>query len=311
MTSPTEPIRSRPYRDFDDFRRVHRLLVETYPITPLGWNWEFRRWEGWHFHEAVAGWKPVWEQRVRLWETTAGQLVGAAHTEYGRGDAYLDLHPDYRHLEPEMIAWAEEHLAAADNGQRQIEWYVMDYDEPRQRLLAQLGYVQVEWAGVIRRLHFGDDPLPAVKLAPGYTLRALRPGDLADCQRIADILNASFNRDFHNAAEFHNFATLSPSFRFDLHLVAEAPDGSFAAHVGVNYDAANGYGIFEPVCTHPAHRQKGLAQALMFEGLHRLRALGARSVSVDTGTNAAANALYESIGFTEACSGFLWRRVWS
>lgn len=306
------PVQSRPYRDFADFRRVLRLLTETYPITPLGWNWDFRRWEGWHFHHATSGWRPEWEQQVRLWESADGRIVGMAHTESSQGDAYLDLHPGYRQLEPDMIAWAEDNLAAPAPGQpprRQIDWYVLEYDDERQRRLEQLGYTQVEQTGVIRRLRLGQQPLPDVNIAPGYKLRALRPGDRDDCQRMADVLNASFNRTFHSAPEFYNFSTLSPSFRFDLHLVAEAPDGSFAAHVGVNYDEASRNGIFEPVCTHPDHRQKGLAQALMFEGLHRLTALGAADVIVDTGTAAAANALYESIGFTEARKGYVWRKV--
>lgn len=47
----------------------------------------------------------------------------------------------------------------------------------------------------------------------------------------------------------------------------------------------------------------------MFEGLRRLKALGAMQVTVETGNAPAANALYESIGFTEACSGHYWHRT--
>ena len=91
-------------------------------------------------------------------------------------------------------------------------------------------------------------------------------------------------------------------------MVAEAPDGTFAAHVGVIYDEANRRALFEPVSTHPSHRRKGLAQALMFEGLHRAKALGAAEITVETGDAAPANALYNSIGFTEAYKGYAWRK---
>ena len=152
-------------------------------------------------------------------------------------------------------------------------------------------------------------PLPQAQIADGYRLRTTRPDDYDDCQRIADLLNAAFQRTLHSAPEYRNFCTLSPSFRHDLNLVAEAPDGSFAAHVGVNYEVKNRYGIFEPVCTHPDHQRKGLARALMFEGLQRLKVLGASDVYVDTGDMIPANALYESIGFTEAYKGYIWRKV--
>jgi ribosomal protein S18 acetylase RimI-like enzyme len=145
-------------------------------------------------------------------------------------------------------------------------------------------------------------------VAPGYTLRTTRPEDPAECQRMADLLNAAFGRDFHNAAEYHDFCRLAPSFRQDLDLVAVAPDGSFAAYVGIPYDDVNRRGIFEPVCTHPDHRRLGLAQALMQEGLRRLKALGAVDATVDTGNVLPANQLYDSLGFTEAYRGYAWHK---
>jgi ribosomal protein S18 acetylase RimI-like enzyme len=79
--------------------------------------------------------------------------------------------------------------------------------------------------------------------------------------------------------------------------------------VGIPYDQVNRRAIFEPVCTHPDHRRRGLALALMHEGLHRLRAMGAREVTVDTGSMEAANRLYDSVGFTERYKGYYWRRT--
>lgn len=145
-------------------------------------------------------------------------------------------------------------------------------------------------------------------MAEGYALRSTRPDD-GDNQGIADLLNASFGRDWHTAKEFATFTRSSPSYRHDLNLVAEAPDGSFAALVGVTYDDANRRGIFEPVCTHPDHRRKGLARALMFEGLRRLKSLGANDAYVETGEDVPPNRLYEAVGFTEAYRGYVWQKM--
>ncbi len=183
---------------------------------------------------------------------------------------------------------------------------------------------------MIRHLRLGRQPLPAPQMAAGYTPRTTRPADPMprqvedsglpnlfggfsgrnrdDCQRIADLLNAAFGRTFHNAAEYRNFTQHAPCFRRDLDLVAEAPDGTLAAYVGIPYDPVHRCGIFEPVCTHPDHRHLGLAQALMQEGLLRLRAIGAVAATVDTGNMTPANRLYDSLGFTEAYRGFAWRK---
>jgi len=303
-------IHHRAYQSDADFWRVRDLLVEAFALTPPGYLWDVRRWDGWRFHNADPAWNPEWEQRVRLWETREGRLVGMAHPE-GRGDAFLEIHPDYREIEEEMIAWAEEHLAAApDEGRpRQLEFSVMEYDGPRRRLLEKRGYQKTPYGWVIRRMRFGSRGLPEPHFAEGYRLRTTRPGDQGDAQRVADILNAAFNRDFHSAADYGSFASHAPCFRQDLDLAAEAPDGTFAAYVGVIYEETNRHGIFEPVCTHPAHRRKGLAQSLMFEGLRRLKTLGACDVSVETGSAVPANALYDSIGFTEVYQGYVWRKV--
>ena len=139
-----------------------------------------------------------------------------------------------------MIARAEDHLAAptGDGAGRRLFIFVHEYDAPRLRLLENLGYEKTSEFGFTRRLRFGRWSLPEPVVAEGYTLRTTRPDEGADCQRIADLLNAAFKRDFHNAEEFHTFTRLAPSYRGDLDLVATAPDGSFAAYVGIPYDEA-------------------------------------------------------------------------
>ncbi len=290
---------------------MRELLQRTMPTTPLGLNWDVRRWDGAYFYNPSGAWSADFVSHIRLWETGVGQLVGVVNRD-GPDDAHLQVDPDFRHLEPEMIAWAEEHLAAQtqNSDARQLEIYVYEYDALRQRLLAERGYVKMAHGGMLRHLRLGQGPIPDRPIAAGYTLRTTHPEELADCQRIADLLNAAFRRDFHNAAEYQMFARFAPCFYPELDLVAEAPDGSFAAYVGVPYHAANRLGIFEPVCTHPDHQRKGLGRSLMLEGLRRLRAIGATDVTVDTGDMIPANCLYDSMGFTEAYKGYSWRKRW-
>ena len=259
----SEIVASRAYDGDADFERIWRLCRDTYPITPVGWNWEIRRWEGQRYHDPDPAPDPRWTAWIRLWETGDGRLVGVAHPEGRLGEAFLQLHPDYRHLEAEMVAWAEEHLAEeVGEGGRRLRIYVHDYDAPRRRLLRERGYTETAERGVIRRLRFGARSLPVPEIAAGYTLRETRPGP-ADDQGIADILNAAFGRTIHSAAEFHGLTAHAPSYRRDLDLVAEAPGGGFGAYVGITWDPPNRRGIFEPVCTDPGHRRRGLALTLM------------------------------------------------
>lgn len=304
------PIVARPAASEDDFWRVRRLLIETHTITPPGFNWEIRRWDGGRFHDADPTWPPVGSEKIRLWETAGGRLVGAAHVD-GGSEIALQLHPDYRQIEEEMIGWAEEQLGAPapDGTQREVILMVFDYDTPRRRILARRGWGDTDHTWVTRRLRFGAKVLPEVEPVAGYALRATRPGDMDDCRGIAALLNAAFNRDFHNAQEFYTFSTRSPSYQDELNLVAEAAGGSFAALVGCTVDQTNRFGIVEPVCTHPDHRRKGLAARLILEGLRRMQRQGVETVGVDTGESPAANQLYEAAGFTEAYFGRFYRKA--
>lgn len=306
----THDIVSRPMANGQDFWRMRALLIETAPITPIGFNWDMRRLDGKRFYNENLDANRLLARPVQLWETKNGQLVGFVLPE-GHGDAHLNLHPDFRRLEDEMIAWAETHLAApSDDGVgRNLEIYVHEYDALRQQLLAGRGFRKTGYWGMIRHMRLGEQLLERPAMHEGYSLRTTHSGDMEDCQRIADLLNAAFGRTFHNALEYSNFCRLAPCFRQALDLVAIAPDGSFAAYVGIPYDETNRRGIFEPVCTHPDHQRKGLGKALMQEGLLRLREMGAVDVTVDTGDMTPANRLYDSLGFTKAYQGFSWQKM--
>lgn len=170
-------IISRPLKTDQDFWRIHNLLVQTYPIIPFGFNWEIRRWEGRHFHDDNPDQLGDWAKNIQLWENETGDLVTAVHAE-DAGDVHFQLHPDYRHLEPELLAWAEENLSTPteDGKQRQLEPFVNEYDTYRKCLLSERGYQEHEQGGVTRHMRLGKQPLAQPQLAAGDTLRTNAKG---------------------------------------------------------------------------------------------------------------------------------------
>ncbi|MCI0711568.1 MAG: GNAT family N-acetyltransferase [Chloroflexi bacterium] len=301
MTAQVKAIVSRSYEGDDDFWSIRNFLIETYPIAPPVLNWEVRRWDGQRFHRENLDVQADWQHKIHLWEMTDGRVVGVVHPE-GSGDAFLQIHPNFRFLEDEMLDWAEKHRAV--DGLLCIVGY--EHDTQRLQLLSQRGYQKTPSGFVTRRISLATRTVSPVEIAKGYRIRTTGP---ADCAAIANLLNVSFGRDCHTAGEYKNFTTHSPSFDHALNYVAETPDGSLAAHVGINFIPENNYAVFEPVCTHPDHRRKGLGLSLMLAGLRQLKQLEVDTVFVDTGDGIAANKLYDTLGFDDTYQGYEWVKV--
>jgi len=309
------PIHTRPFLREQDWWRTRNLIIETHALVGPEFNWEFRHWDGNRFHDLDHEFRVEKYGNFRIWETADERLAGVAH--FDGDELCMQIHPDYRsRIEEEMVAWGEEYIAAQKPaGERNLYITVYEYDHPRHVLLAKRGFEKLSSGWITRWMRLTGQPLVQPNLADGYIMRTTHsPEDraefLADCKCMADLLNAAFNRTFHMPEDYECFATRSPGFLRYLNLVAVAPDGSFAAHAAVNYDQANRFALFEPVCTHPAHRKKGLAKALMLEGIIRARELGATHIEVSTGDMDAANALYDSIGFSEYYKAYTWKKSW-
>ncbi|MEX2314375.1 MAG: GNAT family N-acetyltransferase, partial [Thermomicrobiales bacterium] len=92
-------------------------------------------------------------------------------------------------------------------------------------------------------------------------------------------------------------------------LVAEAPDGTIAAFCIVWLDAENAHGVIEPVGCRSAHRRRGLSKSVVFEGMRRIRDLGALTASVlSHPSEVSANRLYTSAGFVDAGVDVEWTK---
>ncbi len=302
------PVSSRKYRADSDFQRVREFLIRTYDITGRPHNWFFDRWDYCRYFVAtIRGRDPQqWEDDVRVWESESRQIVGVASHEARRGEVFLQIHPDLRSLENEMMAWAEENLAVeTDDGKRRLNVSVYDYDTLRQAMLESRGYEQIEPLGHTYRRSLAS-PFPESTVPEGYTVRSLREDDDLSQRRLA--MGRAFGSEPVDTDTYRTLQS-APGYRLDLDIVIMAPDASFAAFALAWYDEVNRIGTFEPVGTDPDHQGKGLGKAVMYEGFRRLRGLGATLAYVGTGPRIAANRLYLSVGFDEDFTDHAWTKV--
>jgi GNAT superfamily N-acetyltransferase len=90
------------------------------------------------------------------------------------------------------------------------------------------------------------------------------------------------------------------TYRGDLHVLVEAPDGTMAASTIMWLDEANKTAEFEPVGTHPGYRRRGLGTAMLRHGMHLAREAGATHMTVaclGAPGHPRARGLYYGVGF--------------
>lgn len=150
----------------------------------------------------------------------------------------------------------------------------------------------------------GDDYLTfshALDVVPDADLAGYRITTLAETPDVAAraaVHRAAFGSERMTTERYAELVR-DPAYDPRLDLVALAADGTMAAFVLGWYDAELRVGLCEPVGTHPAHRRRGLARALIVHALTQLHARGATSVSIGAlADDPVTPRLYAELGFT-------------
>lgn len=274
-------MRARAYRD-GDLAAMAALVREAWAAhgprvecTSGDLSWRMYR---------NAGVRP--DQDIHLWESEAGRLLGFAWRSNTSREVDLFLFP--RASAPALVPVMLEWIRATGGG---TAWALAS-NAPLVAALRTAGWGPT--GGCYLHLARTLDALPERRSVPGYRVRAVRGPEEVEARA------AVHRRGFGTGRvtpEVYARVMRAPGYRQDLDLVAEAEDGELAALALCWCDAATGMGALEPVATAPEHRRRGLARALVVEGLWRLRDLGARTAVVYAREGDAAAALYEAAGF--------------
>lgn len=291
----------RKFQTDEDYWRIREFLRQVFLLNDRQeLSWHVARFDYWRWHGIENLGDGSLEQDVFIWEA-ADERMAAVLTREGPGDAFLQLQPEFctPELEEEMIAVAEEHLAAPGENGREVHIWVNSSDLMTQQLLARRGYLKGNWPESQRRHRF-DRQIPDAFVPAGYRVRSL--GDVEELPARSWASFRSFHphdpRENYQGWEWYLNIQRIPLYRRDLDIVAVAPTGEVASFCTIWYDDVTRSAYYEPVGTVPEHQRRGLGKAILHEGLRRLQRLGA-VVAFVGGYSREANALYESAGFTQ------------
>jgi mycothiol synthase len=314
----------RKYEPEGDFVRIRDFLARFYAAFGGPFNWGIERWNYARYFVApmlgACGTEDgtpkgslrairFWEDHVAIWEDEDGHIVGVANIEHpdpehpAFGEIFVQRHPEHHVLLDDMLAYAEQHFV--DPKKNRVYLWVYDDDAELREAVDRRGYVKNAKVSS-SHLEYPIGELPQPNLPSGYVLRTM--AEETDIERRREVFGRSFHhedpREWPSAFSYRELQT-APDYRHENDLVVVASDGTYVACCIVWYDEVNRVGHFEPVGTRPEYRRRGLGREVVFEGLRRLKALGATRVSMTGGFD----PFYEAIGFRRVRTCYPWIRT--
>lgn len=306
-------IQARPFHDATDLARMKQLVMAGSQAN-ISASYMHPGLLDFHSYYPDLRHPPSEEtnrRNLRLWEQVDGpQSMLVAWAIFSRIEGSFDLfvHPAlyatplHEALMDEYLVWAE--ARAREAGLKQImPWWAMEYDATLKRMMLARGFEAPAVDGSPAPLFERTlDDLPRVQLPDGYSVQGVK--NLLDGRLRAEVTHGAFssNDDWESYAVAYAHFIGSPAYDGERDVFVRSPDGRGASACTLWFDPVNQVGLFEPVGTHPDFQGRGLGKAVMSEGLRRMKAAGMnRAVVGFDPNNAAALALYTSLGFKASC----------
>ncbi len=243
---------------------------------------------------------------LRLWPESTEQIQVLAMFD-GSGVCDLVMRPGAAGIEAakQALEWAEtkRRLTAVGPGPIELRIGRRLQSPELVDLLQARGYERrfVGAPAMSRTIATSDIALPAIP--SGYAIRELHTDDLS-LRTVA--FNAAFPEEELCIDAYRALRGCS-AYVPRLDVVATS-SSAIAAFATLWLDSHNAVVQIEPAGCHPAHRRLGLTRAVILQALRWSVELGATEALVrHVSTNTAAQALYESCGFTTICeqTGFV------
>jgi mycothiol synthase len=280
---------SREYADSSDLRLMQDALIRDYNSTEtrigdVAWQARYDT----HYELSL---------EIRLWLDSADLIAWTWLRTRGGLDMHVAPHMNaderlWAELLDAVDATVEQRLVAGDELQEIYTWFTDGDTAMPPRLLAR-GFHATTGPGGHVLLADLEEPLQAPVLPSGYCL-----GWVAD------------EEDVHSRVESHR-AAFAPSdltlpmyqrvrrnwpYRPELDRIIKSETGDVVACCLAWLDETNRAGLLEPISTHPAHQNRGLARSVTADALKALRDAGALTAQVGT-SGPAALAAYTAASF--------------
>ena len=267
----------------EDYNAVCEFLIELNNKNKNHINWNWGRFEWMYEHPEF---DKSAKSSIGLWKCD-GKVVGAAIYDMYFGEAFCGVLPEYDFIYPEILDYAYKELKD-DSG---IGIAICDDNSSEIEMAKNCGFTISNQTESIMRIAL-------MKSYSAKLLEELKYSELDPKEEPYEfqwLLWQGFNHG-EDKAEFQEKEKISPQIRKHLNkslsMTAVNQSGENVAYCCLWYNEKTDYAYVEPVCTIPSYRGKGVAKALIYEALNRVKKLGAKQAYVISDMD-----FYKRLGF--------------
>ncbi|MCL1801310.1 MAG: GNAT family N-acetyltransferase [Promicromonosporaceae bacterium] len=294
-------VQMKRYDILSEFGAVYDFLDRQYDPVHLNGYLLPEFWEYAHYHNYF---DYHHSHRMGIWRDET-EIVGLSVYEMELGHAFISAAAGYEWLWPELLDWAEREISVStddDDGKKKLQVWTTNMEITKRKFLESRGYGCVYREPV--KIYRYPPELPQRLLPAGFHLIT---GDQVDRVKLSECYWRGFNHEGPLPAKEADSSAkylTAPHARNELTTVVVAPNGEYAAALGMWVNQEHHYAYLEPLATVPEYRQKGLAAAALMDAMLRTQPLGA------TECFGGGNEFYTRLGFEHTCDRELWERIW-
>ncbi len=291
-----------------DFEKVRDFLQETYSVKSS--NWCIERWS-WSRY-SVGYWLDIfetWPSTVGMWVDESDEIVALVSTEGNlNGNVFFQLidveySEDFIH---EMLKYSEEHLCKSKEKKKIMYPRVNNICKASfANVLGDRGYSKTDNSETNSTIKIKNKMI--IELPSGFSIM---PASTFEAENRAQAHGRAFGGNhldkpnlMDERTRSFNGLILAPDYNEYLDLCIVDEENVIASFATFWFDSKNSIGLLEPLGTIMKYRRMGLGKALVYEGMNRLRLLGANKLNV--GSN---QKFYKDIGFSVESQTEIWTK---
>jgi len=276
----------------EEYFQMRDLLIESIKHSEKPLNWLIGRLDNWRysaFTDKIKEDPEYYQNNAHLWRNDEGKLIGYFIIEDGKNYFDVQIDPQYRSIEKDIYSWIVKNLAEK---KKKLITSIYSWDENRIKLVSDLGFINKGPLAVDFR-YDTEFYLNDLEIGEKYHFETF--SDNYNYKNHIETQRLAFGRTKDQLSrEWFETKCMAPGYSSDWDFIVVDNKGEHLAFCLAWLDPENMIAELDPVGTHPDHRRKGLAKAVINNCFVKLRNNGINKAQV-LGFTDLTKGLYRSL----------------